>query len=204
MTPRPGSARSSAEEPGSTPLLDAASSPDRSLREVEALLAVGASVEERDENGATVLHVLAQAQGEQCQGDWPARTLRCLLDAGADLEAVTAWGWTPLTSALVECDELLVRALLEAGANPDVRFSQRSFPSFARGWTLAHYCLVQPNGRELLQLLVDHKVDLGRRNDTGETVLELCAQMLREPEEDMDEEFLDNVRACEVLLRGLG
>ncbi|MFT5292256.1 MAG: ankyrin repeat protein [Planctomycetota bacterium] len=187
----------------STPLIDAVASGDLSTAEIEALIANGASTKERAIDESTVLHALVWADGEQRTEAWTASTLRCLLGAGADLEAVTAWGWTPLMTALMEMNEALIHGLLAAGANPNRRFSKRSFPSFIRGWSLAHLCIVQPDGVRVLKLLTDRSADLTLKNDEGETVQQLCEGTLRDPEEDMDDEFLANIKACLELLRGL-
>ena len=108
---------------------------------VSALLAVGADPDARDRSGATALHwaaaglfgrvevveVLLQAGAAVDAPDWagvtalmrarfrPAVT-RALLRAGADPNAATPAGRTPLASAAEGGDAEAVRLLLEAGA----------------------------------------------------------------------------------------
>lgn len=201
QSPRSPDLLNSSDNQGWTPLMKAVAAIDRKLEVTELLIARGARADRACADGREALHLLPQGTGEQTQGKWPGLFVRCLLEAGADLEAVTSWGWTPLVSAVVEGDEEHLRAFLAAGANPNVRISPRAFPVFTRGWTLAHFCTAQAEGARFLNLLIDAKLDLTWRNDQGDTVLELCERTLRDPEGDMDQDYLENVKACERLLR---
>jgi ankyrin repeat protein len=87
---------------------------------VEQLLAAGAEAGWRNASGTTPLH-LAAAGGHS----W---TIRALLDAGADIDAVAGNaesfspgfnGETPLLSALDSCEEEAAKLLIERGARVD-------------------------------------------------------------------------------------
>lgn len=189
------------DQRGWSSLMVAVSGDERRFGVVDLLLEHGAPLKHSDEDGWSVMHALSVGGGDETGPEWASRYVHRLKEAGADLEAVTAWGWTPLSAALMESDADLARALLKAGANPNVKFSPRAFPAFTRGWTLAHFCCVQEEGHVLLGLLLDSGVDTKQKTGEGESALELCERMLREPEADMSAEFLENVRSCASLLR---
>ena len=79
---------------------------------VGALLERGALPNARDPNGRTPLHAaMLSARGDT------AYTVRTLLANGADIDAQSQTGWTPL--ALCR-DETIALQLLQAGARPDI------------------------------------------------------------------------------------
>ena len=116
-----------------TPLMEAVRSSSRTLTMVELLLGAGADADARDEVGMSALHWAIDINGPSA--DFPPICER-LVAAGASLEAEGQWGWTPLMRAVISGTAEEVRALLRAGANPEVRFSTGTMPEFARGMSL--------------------------------------------------------------------
>ncbi len=118
--------------PGLAPLLAAGADPNARDRDgrtalhftadrgdaaaVELLLAKGARPNLRDDAGATPLRVAADRQ-----------TAAVLVAAGADVNARSADGWTPLMRAAQRGDAEWVQLLLAAGADPS--------PATPAGWT---------------------------------------------------------------------
>jgi cell wall assembly regulator SMI1 len=81
-------------------------------RIVHDLIGAGAEVGQQSPNGLTALIQAARTAGP--------KTIRVLVAAGADVNAVTGWG-TPLARAVAEERADNVAALLEAGADPNAR-----------------------------------------------------------------------------------
>jgi len=108
--------RPSPEQPGvngTTPLMQAAMLGQ--LDVVDQLIAEGANVNAKNENGWTIL--------QNTVGVWqpnPA-VVQHLIDAGAKLDPVTSTGTTPLMRAAINKDTAIFRILLAAGANPCLR-----------------------------------------------------------------------------------
>lgn len=107
---------------------------------IRALLAGGANVRQRDEFGATALHAAATSEA-----------VAALLAAGADMEARTAEGSTPLIYGGLGEDATL--ALMAAGANVDAKDDDglglahlaalNSWPR-VRAWLVTHGKPVEP------------------------------------------------------------
>lgn len=110
-----GAAVDRANRAGQTPLLRAAHAAADRL--VVALLERGADPELADQGGNTALHLLARRPLRP--GTLPA--LDALLTRAPDLERRNARGETPLISAVEHGDAAVVRRLLAAGADADVR-----------------------------------------------------------------------------------
>jgi ankyrin repeat protein len=95
-----------------TLLMHAASQGDSGC--VGVLIRMGAEVDRAaDCNGATALTWAAW--------NGTAASVRCLLDAGADVNARMNQGWTPLTIAAMSGDEEKVTAILATGAEVHAR-----------------------------------------------------------------------------------
>ena len=79
---------------------------------IAMLLEAGADPNIPDEGGDTALHKAAAT------GD--IAVVKLLLDAQADINALTVWRYTPLTIAIFNEAEEVVALLLEAGADPTI------------------------------------------------------------------------------------
>lgn len=120
---------------GTTGLIAAASYGSKAL--VKALLGMGADPLLVDDSGATGLHAAASGTGntEQRPG-----IIADLVAAGLDANVSSTHGWSPLATAVASerdgpARTEIVRALLEAGADPNVTINwigdQRSLVSIA-------------------------------------------------------------------------
>ena len=132
---------------------------------VRACLRSGVSVDQVDEDGATLLAKLVSNRG--CCDDF-RNVLSVLLAEGADVNARDAAGWTPLhralartgwTSASVRAE--VTSALLDAGAGPAARDSLGSTPLH-----------VAP--ASAVPLLMAAGADLNAPNNSGETPLHVA------------------------------
>lgn len=146
---------------GATPLHALAERPTIAPEEpaaiLDALLGHGAAIDGRDATGATALHLATQRDTTIVAG--------LLLDRGADLEARTEDGSTPLLTA-GEHEEMLA-LLLGRGAD---RTAARH-----DGRTALHQAAA--TGRpETIRLLLDAGLDANARDVAGVTPLELAVQ----------------------------
>jgi ankyrin repeat protein len=115
------------------------------LASVRALLAAGAAVDGRGENGRTPL-MLAAAQGE-------AEIVKELLAAGADPRLQGPMGWTPLEQAVGNGNPRVVEALLRN--DPGLRLGNhpRAWAARAAAWA---------KGRSELLDRIDDSGEAGR------------------------------------------
>lgn len=98
----------------------------RKFDEVKAMLACGADVNLKTEEGWTPLHTAAY---------WgPADMIRLLVANGADVNAVGDYdGWTPLLMAVsADDDPEVVKALLAAGADKNAKTAYEKKTAFER------------------------------------------------------------------------
>lgn len=110
----------SASKEGFTPLHEAAR--QGRVREVSALIRLGASADARDHLGYSAVHKAAAAGSVQ--------VLRVLKEVGADLEAVGNQGYRPIHRAAMNGGMEAVRWLVEQGCNVDA--------AAQGGWTALH------------------------------------------------------------------
>lgn len=108
---------------------------------VRALLAAGARMTDVDNQAETALFYANQVD-----------TMEVLLGAGLDLDARNEYGWTPLTSAVVDGNLDKVRALLAVGADPN--------GTHDRGYTVfMSAASSMERSREMMRLLLDAGAD---------------------------------------------
>jgi ankyrin repeat protein len=127
------------------------------LGDVERL--EGADLNVRGGDGFTPLHLAAFFGG-------PA-AVKAILEAGADpdADADNTFGVHPLHSACAVGALESARALLAAGANPNVH--QKG------GYTPLHTA-AHNNDVALAELLLEHGADRARKDDTGQTALDMA------------------------------
>lgn len=132
---------------------------DRDTDRVSQLLAAGADVDARDEDGATPLMHAAHA------GD--LALVRLLLAAGADVHATDRNAWTALAKAMHNADldrgfPDVAQALLAAGADVEARI----------GYGVRPLMLAAAYGEAaVVQVMLDAGADVLARNDGGLTAL---------------------------------
>ena len=86
--------------------------------------------------------------------------VRAALDAGADLEASTESGWTPLMfAAMFNENPEVVQVLLDAGADVEARDED--------GWTPLLYAARYNSNPEVLQVLLDAGADPSTQDNDG-------------------------------------
>lgn len=90
------------------------------------------------------------------------RTLAAATPGAADLRG--PGGWTPLMAAVLYGDAAAVRALLDAGANPNIR---NDAGATALMWAV--------NDLEKTRLLIDRGADVNAKSDNGRTPLLIAA-----------------------------
>ena len=146
---------------GRTPL-HAVADNRNSAELVNALVALGADVNARDEFGFTPLH------GASTFGNFNAA--KALIAAGADIHArTTKFGWTPLYLAAQNDTAKNVQALLDAGAGSDI-----NVPSYRDGKTPLHKAAAQSEA-ETVKALLAAGADVHAQDSIGYTPLHRAA-----------------------------
>jgi ankyrin repeat protein len=98
-----------------------------------------------------------------------------LLSEGADPNAITECGKSPLMLAAMYGHKSVLEALLDAGADPNLGSDEQ----FEEGTTALMYIassFFASNRAEVIKLLVDRGADLNAQNDKGQTALLLALQ----------------------------
>lgn len=143
-----GLAVDSLGEYGDTPLMSAAGS--ESLAAAKRLLTEGACVRAEDRNGFQAIH---EASGIEM--------IKLLIEAGADVNAVSGGGDWPLKEAASARDAALIRYLLEVGANVNL-------PSTGE---TALFGAVRSDSMECVTLLLDSGAEVNAQDCDGWTCL---------------------------------
>ncbi|HDR8994476.1 TPA: ankyrin repeat domain-containing protein [Burkholderia vietnamiensis] len=145
---------------GRTPLHLAAQKEDRDL--VERLIDRGADVNARGKKGETPLHeASSRRQGER---NGP---LEALIQAGAHLDAVNLHGQTALHKACVIGFADGAKALLQAGANPEIGDKKKTTPLHIAALTCS----------DCVDALLLHGADVHAVDANGKTPLHISAHL---------------------------
>ena len=127
---------------------------------LELLLCAKADVELKGANDLTVMHHLS-AYG------WDTTALDLLVRVGANMEATTRLGRTPLHLAVEQDNHLMVSSLLESGANMNARSEG--------GWTCLYEALYFRSHNSLRILLDNTGLRYNLKTDTGQALLHCAA-----------------------------
>lgn len=119
-------------------------------------LADGSDVTLIDEDGLSALHWLCDMSASI---EAPLPLLAALIKAGADINSQTADGTTPLMLACLAGAEELATALLERGANPNLRSAESTAlhdaamsPNITRALLNAGSLMTERNSRNMLPI----------------------------------------------------
>ncbi len=128
------------------------------LEVAQYLIEKGAEVNAKnDVYGSTALNIAAG----KCHD---IRLVRLLLDNGADLHIRNKGGDSPFFSAAKDGDPSIVNMLLKAGANIN---------EINRGYTALMFAVMRGN-EDVVSLLIDKKIDINARNNSGKTALDIA------------------------------
>ena len=98
------------------------------------------------------------------------------LEDGANVNAASENGWTPLMRAILHGSPAIVRLLLEHGTDPNLTTQSEENPSRTA------LAVAISNGRfEAVQALVAHGADVDARGPDGLTPVELAQKLARRP-----------------------
>jgi ankyrin repeat protein len=123
---------------------------------MELLLAEKADVNLLDADGFTPLHWAATFNKRDA--------VELLLANKADMTIkVAKYGWTPLRLAVIHGHMAAAEALLNGGADPNVK-DDKNIP-------LLHQAIIRGN-KEMVELLLDKKADVNTKDSQGETALD--------------------------------
>jgi len=134
------------------------------IETARTLIAAGADINSRDEEGSTLLMVAAHT------GKLPM--VMALVEAGADVNATNEQGWTPLMKAAynaeLDCGFAdVVQALIDAGANIEIPISYGVRPlMLAAGY----------GETAVVETLLKAGADVTARNEGGFTALMMVKQ----------------------------
>lgn len=148
-----------------TPLHWAVSGHVSSDHSLTDLIKSGVSVQARDVNGSTPLHIAAA-------NAWLSDPLSVLIQAGAEVNASDKMGSTPLHYAATFASADSVEVLISAGAEIDARDRNGSTPLHDAAASLWGGYI---EGAERVRLLVDAGADVNARGINGSTPLHQAA-----------------------------
>lgn len=156
-------------EDGLTPLMVALFNTRRNLRCIRALVEAGADVKQ-----SWILH-WAVGGTDYHMGARSNQYIPLLVQAGAPLENVNLWGWTPLMNAVIKSAPYDVCALLNVGANPN-KTVPKDGPHGSTAWNQGQSILSASwsncNPVATMKALLAAGADVSMRDDFGRTALE--------------------------------
>ena len=144
---------------------------------VSALLAAGADVNATDEAGWTALHLTVYDSDEPTHD--LADIAKLLLDAGANKEAKTMSGNTPLAFAAINNKANTLKVLLDAGA--DVNVNARKVSQ----WTPLMQAVNYAKSPSMVRALLAAGADVNATLESGWTALHLTVNNSDEPTHDL-------------------
>lgn len=150
------------------PLIWAVTIRNRSADIVQFLLDHGADVMQTDKRGYTALHHFAGMTHSEDQTGMPVKIVVALVAFGADIEARTDYGTTPIEMAIYE-DLDVAEALLLNGANPGVHTSMNAYHEADRGLALV---MAVGMRSERVKLLLAYGADPAIKSLSGQTTLD--------------------------------
>jgi len=133
---------------------------------VRKLVSMGAGLNERFDDGTTLLVAAVQDRGPNSLA-----IMEVLLDAGADADQVSAWG-TALQVAAGGGDLGKVTLLLKRGATVDRRNEREVYET-------ALMDAARSGHSEIVQRLLDHGADPALVDDCGSNALEIARKALK-------------------------
>ena len=122
------------------------------------LIANGAKVNAKDEDGVTPLHDTALKDA--------AAVAKLLIAKGAEVNAKSKIGWTPLHSAVFKNAAEVAKVLIDNGAKVNAKSKN--------GWTPLHVA-AKDNAAEVAKLLIDNRADVNAKDKDGDTPLHRAA-----------------------------
>ena len=140
------------DEDGFTPLQYAAYK-----EEAELLVANGADVNTKDKNGWSILHT---------SSDFLVPLAKVVIENGANLDAKTPDGSTPLHHAILHSENILAKLLIDNGA--DVNAIDND------GWVPLHYADDQLS---IVELLIAKGANVNAKTYDGRTTLDLRSEL---------------------------
>ncbi|RYF33091.1 MAG: ankyrin repeat domain-containing protein [Cytophagaceae bacterium] len=154
---------------GLTPLMFAVGDERPSVGCIRALIEAGANVNATIDS-FTVLHWAVSDLGS-CRAQL-REVISLLVDAGAQLEAVDKYGFTPLMNAIIESRFSGVSALLAVGANPNAIVPSGGRTAFNQGQSVLSLSWFYHDPVDVIEALLEAGADPTLRDENGQTALE--------------------------------
>ncbi len=122
---------------------------------VRQLVAEGADINEKDQQGETPLYIAAWNGNLQA--------VEILIKAGAEVNIRDIYGDTPLMAAVDQGNVRIVKELIVAGADVTIKNNDGSTP--------LHYAGSSYNGAEIARILINAGVDVNAINSFGRSAM---------------------------------